>query len=115
MNPIHCQTDGDHPVIAETPSLPSAECAPLGDDDNEGVADPLDNCTDLANADQSNTVGDDEGQDFDPLDAADSEEDPDNDSFTNLQEFRGQSAPLYPESFPITGHSMPWLPLLLEQ
>ena len=67
------------------------------DDDNDGMPDAFE---------RSNG--------FDPLNPADSSQDADGDSFTNLEEFKGGSDPHDPNSFPKPVKAMPWLMLLLD-
>lgn len=52
--------------LASAPALAWANCPPLPDTDGDGVPDPLDNCTLVANADQRDTNNDGFGSICDP-------------------------------------------------
>ena len=99
------------------------------DTDIDGVPDDQDNCPYVANTDQANNDGDfagdacdlDDDNDGMPDDwenqhalnpfVGDASDDPDNDGFSNIQEYRANTDPHNPYSHP--PRCMPWIPLLL--
>lgn len=101
------------------------------DTDMDGIADCNDNCPNAFNAGQQDTDDDKIGDICDPDDdndgmpdeweeqyglnplVNDASDDPDNDGFSNIQEYRGNSDPKNPDSYPSTVKAMPWIPLLL--
>lgn len=107
--------------------------AVVGDDDEDGVIDSIDNCPGLKNAAQTNTDGDPQGDDCDadddndtmpddyeidnllnPLNAADADADADLDGFSNLKEFEAGTDPNDPQSRPFVS-PIPWLQLLFDE
>lgn len=118
-----CQTildlDGDG-ISGMTDNCPAVANSDQRDSDSDRIGDICDNCPDTANPDQTDTDGDNTGDacdsdddndgipddwevrhGLDPMNPSDAIEDPDNDSFTNLQEYQMNTDPSDPASKPV--------------
>lgn len=117
------QTNGNESWYTET------SFDPKNDTDGDGVPYYLDNCPAVSNPTQIDTDGDGDGNACDSDDdddgmpddwedqyglnplVNDASDDPDNDGFSNLREYRAHTDPKNSDSHPSKG--TPWIPLLL--